>query len=676
MLKYFICSILNAQRIQIKIKLLLTCVYLCGMLVLEKLGVHFPQGYLFEDVSVQLMNGNRVGLVGKNGAGKSTLLRLIAGWEKASTGQIHFQKGVDIGFLTQDIEIDDSKTVFDYLFLSNLPLNELRSTINDVNHDLTTRTDYETESYLDLLDKLNAVNDQFSILEGFQWEEKIAATLSGLGFELTDFHKKLSEFSGGWKMRAELAKILVNRPDVLLLDEPTNHLDIVSIQWLENYLSRFSGAVIVISHDRLFLDNVTNRTWEISTGTVLDFPYAYSKYKEVRAEDMERLQQAKKQQDKDIKHAEELIDKFRAKKNKAAFAQSLIKKLEKTERIEIENDAIAKMNIYFPLSIQPGKLVLNIEHLGKAYETKRLFKDISISVGREEKIALLGPNGVGKSTFFKCLMKEIEFEGKVEHGHNVQITYFAQDQAERLDKTKTIYETVDDIAVGDVRKELRSILGAFLFSGEDVNKKVGVLSGGERTRLALCKLLLSPSNVLILDEPTNHLDIQSKQVLKKALQQYAGTFLIVSHDREFLDGLTNRIWDIENQTLKIHHFGVHEYLQRKLNKGGTMNAVPANVKKEEKVLVEAVQPISNEEHREQKKLKNSLQNKVRQHEERISELEIELKKQEDELATADFTDSIKTTPLLKSFEETKTKLDYYSNLWMEANEQLENLHEA
>jgi ATP-binding cassette subfamily F protein 3 len=648
------------------------------MLVLEKLGVHFPQGFLFEDVSAQLNTGDRVGLVGKNGAGKSTLLRLIAGTEKASTGLIHFQKGIEIGFLTQDIVIDDSNSVFDHLFYSNEQLNFLRTSINRINDELTTRTDYESEYYLSLLDQLNAHNDQFSILEGFQWEEKIAATLSGLGFDQSEFQKKLYEFSGGWKMRAELAKILVNRPDVLLLDEPTNHLDIVSIQWLENYLSRFSGAVIVISHDRLFLDNVTNRTWEISLGSILDFPYAYSKYKEVRAEELERLQQAKKQQEKDIKHTEELIDKFRAKKNKAAFAQSLIKKLERTERIEVENDAIAKMNIYFPLSVQPGKLVLNIEHLGKAYAEKRLFKDISISVGREEKIALLGPNGVGKSTFFKCLMNEIEYEGKVEHGHNVQITYFAQDQAERLDKNKTIYETVDEIAVGDVRKDLRSILGAFLFSGEDVDKKVAVLSGGERTRLALCRLLLSPSNVLILDEPTNHLDIQSKQVLKKALQQYKGTFLIVSHDREFLDGLTNRIWDIENQSLKIHHFGVHDYLQRKLEKT-SMNESPKAEKKVEKNAVSVEENsekvVSHEERKEWKKLKNSLQNKVKQNEERVAELEKELKKLEDELAIADFSDSAKTTPLLKQFEETKSKLDFYSDLWMEAAEQLENLVE-
>lgn len=645
------------------------------MLVLEKLGVHFPQGYLFEDCSAQVNQGDRIGLVGKNGAGKSTLLRLIAQTEKATEGQIHRQRGLEVGFLTQDIVIDTTQSVFDYLFFSNDQLNHLRKHIEEINYQLTTRVDYESESYLELLNDLNATNDLFNIHDGFQWEEKIASVLDGLGFHKEDFEKPLNSFSGGWKMRAELAKILVNRPNLLLLDEPTNHLDIVSIQWLENYLTKFDGAVIVISHDRLFLDNVTNRTWEISFGKILDFPYAYSKYKELRSEELDRLADAKKQQDKEIKQTQELIDKFRAKKNKAAFAQSLIKKLDRTERIELESDAVAKMNIFFPLNVQPGKWVLEMEHLGKGYNGKTLFKDISITVGRGEKIALLGPNGVGKSTLFKCMTKEIDFEGKVEYGHNVKITYFAQDQAERLNKNLTIYETVDLVASGEVRKDLRSILGAFLFSGEDIDKKVGVLSGGERTRLALCQLLLSPSNVLILDEPTNHLDIQSKQVLKKALLQYEGTFLIVSHDREFLDGLTNRIWDIENQTLKIHHFGVYEYLQRKMAVAAPAKKAETKIVQKEVIAEQPVKAQSQDERKEQKRKKNQLQNKVKQHEDRMQELEKEVKLLEDQLATMDFTDSAKTAPVLKTFEEVKSKLDYYSDLWMEATEELESIQD-
>lgn len=643
------------------------------MLVLEKLGIHFPQGYLFNDCSAQVNTGDRIGLVGKNGAGKSTLLRLIAQWETPTNGQIHRQRGLEVGFLTQDIEIDSSNSVFDYLYYSNKDLNELRERIDTINHDLVNRTDYESDSYLSLLDELNLVNDRYSLLEGFQWEEKIAATLNGLGFQQEEFGKTLNAFSGGWKMRAELAKILVNRPNLLLLDEPTNHLDILSIQWLENYLSRFEGAVIVISHDRLFLDNVTNRTWEISLGKILDFPYAYTKYKEQRAEDLERLADAKKQQDKDIKHTEELINKFRAKKNKAAFAQSLIKKLERTERIEVDNDMVARMNIFFPLNTQPGKWVLEMEGLGKAYDQRVLFKNVGITVGRGEKIALLGPNGVGKSTLLKCLTKEISFDGTVEYGHNVKITYFAQDQAERLDKTKTVFETVDLVAEGEVRKDLRSILGAFLFSGEDVDKKVAVLSGGERTRLALCQLLLSPSNVLILDEPTNHLDIQSKQVLKQALQKYEGTFLIVSHDREFLDGLTNRIWDIDHGALKIHHFGVYEYLQRKMEAQQPQKksepAKPAVVQTETASSPSA----SAEERKEWKRQRNQLSNKIKQLEDQIKSFEAEVEQLNQKMTEIDFSDTEASAPVLKAFEIAKSRLDETTEAWMEASEALETI---
>lgn len=647
---------------------------LLRMLVLEKLGIHFPQGFLFNDCSAQVNSGDRVGLVGKNGAGKSTLLKLIAGWETATNGQIHRQRGLEVGFLTQDIEIDTKSTVFDYLNFSNEELNRLRDTIDKVNHDLVNRTDYESESYLALLDELNLANDRFSLLEGFQWEEKIAATLTGLGFSQEDFRKPLESFSGGWKMRAELAKILVNRPNLLLLDEPTNHLDILSIQWLENYLSRFEGAVIVISHDRLFLDNVTNRTWEISQGKILDFPYAYTKYKQLRSEELERLVDAKKQQDKDIKQTQELIDKFRAKKNKAAFAQSLIKKLERTERIELDNDEIARMNIFFPLNTQPGKWVLEMETLGKSYDQRVLFRDISITVGRGEKIALLGPNGVGKSTLFKCLTKEIDFSGKVEYGHNVKITYFAQDQAERLDKTKTVLETVDEVAEGEARRDLRSILGAFLFSGEDVDKKVGVLSGGERTRLALCQLLLSPSNVLILDEPTNHLDIQSKQVLKQALQKYEGTFLIVSHDREFLEGLTNRIWDIDNATLKIHHFGVQDYLQRKLEVTSpkitetTASKPSTSLENKDKQA-----SVSNEDRKELKRQRNQLTNKIKQLEAEIAQCELEVERLNAEMTDMDYSDTAKTEPVIKAFELAKRRLDEVTDAWMAASEELETI---
>lgn len=641
------------------------------MVNLESISVHLPQGYLFKDVSLQINKGDKVGLVGKNGAGKSTLLRLISGKDQPSEGKIHLPKGTTIGFLTQDIELDTTQTVFDYLNTSNTELTRINTRIDEINNELTTRTDYESESYLGLLDELNELNHQFNVLEGFLWEEKIISTLKGLGFNDKEIKNPLSTFSGGWKMRAELAKILVNNPDVLLLDEPTNHLDIISISWLENYLKSFEGAIITISHDRLFLDNVTKRTLEISQGKILDFAYAYSKYKEVRAEEIERLTSAKRQQEKDIKHTEELINKFRAKKNKAAFAQSLIKKLEKTERIEVENDEIASMNISFPLSVQPGKWVLEMENVGKSFGEKHLFSNINLTVGRGEKIALLGANGTGKSTLLKRIMRQLDGKGTVEYGHNVNITYFAQDQAEKLEKTKTVFETVDDIAEGEIRKSLRSVLGAFLFRGEDVDKKVGVLSGGERTRLALCQLLLSPSNFLILDEPTNHLDIQSKEVLKQALQQYEGTFVVVSHDREFLDGLTNRIWEIDNPKLRIHHFGVKEFLSRKMQSEETSSKKKEEKKTATKEEKSSEKKMSYEEQKELKRKRNKLKNQINKAEEKIAELEEKITQIDQQLSTMDFTDNPDSKKVLADYETTKKELDKQMDLWETATEELE-----
>lgn len=647
------------------------------MINLEQLGVHLPQGYLFKGINLQINKGDKIGLVGKNGAGKSTLLRLLAGRDQPSEGYIHRAKDTTIGFLTQDIKIDVSQSVFDYLKYSNEQLNKLRDEIDHINHELTTRTDYESDSYLQLLDDLNFANEQFQLFEGYQWEEKISSTLKGLGFLEETFEKSLNEFSGGWKMRAELAKILVNNPTIILLDEPTNHLDIISIGWLENYLQRFDGAVITISHDRLFLDNVTKRTLEITNAKILDFPYPYTKYKEKREEEIERLIEAQKQQDKEIKRTEELIDKFRAKANKASMAQSLMKKLDKTERIEVETDEIAKMKIAFPLSVQPGKWVLEMEDLGKSYGDLLLFKDINLTVGRGEKIALLGPNGVGKSTLLKRIMKTLDGAGTVKYGHNVKLTYFAQDQADSLDPNKTVMDTVDAVAEGEIRKELRSVLGAFLFSGEDVDKKVGVLSGGERTRLALCQLLLSPSNVLILDEPTNHLDIQSKEVLKQALKNYGGTFIIVSHDREFLDGLTNRIWDIKDRQLKIYHYTVQEYLKRKsaeLNGEGDKNLKnPAQVHKK-KVNAQKEEPkkptLSYEAQKEEKRKLNKLKNTISKAETKIDKLEAELKELDTVIAQLDYSDENYANQQLASYESLKKELDQTMNTWEEATNEL------
>ncbi|MCT4561983.1 MAG: ABC-F family ATP-binding cassette domain-containing protein [Crocinitomicaceae bacterium] len=639
------------------------------MIQLDNLGLYLPQGYLFKDVNIQINKGDKVGLVGKNGAGKSTMLKLISGKEKPTDGQVHLPKGTTIGYLTQDIKIDTNQSVFEFLNRSNPTLNQIKDRIDAINKSIVERTDYESESYLKLLDELNDLNHSFQVHEGFSWEEKIVGILKGLGFQDEELARPLNTFSGGWKMRAELARILVNKPDIILLDEPTNHLDILSIAWLERYLKTFEGAVIVISHDRLFLDNVTKRTLEIMMGKMIDFPFSYSKYKVARAEEIERLEIAKKQQDKEIKHTEELINKFRAKKNKAAFAQGLIKKLDRMEKVEVENDAISKMKVAFPLSVQPGKWVLEMQDMGKSYGDKLLFKQVNQTVGRGEKIALLGANGVGKSTLLKRIMGTLDGDGKVEYGHNVEVAYIAQDQAESLDTSKTILETVEEVAKGDMQKDLRSILGAFLFSGEDIDKKVAVLSGGERTRLALCQLLLSPSNFLILDEPTNHLDLQSKEVLKNALINYEGTFIVVSHDREFLDGLTNRIWDIEDFNLKVHHFGVYEFLNRKM---AETEAKPTPLE-EKTATVEKKGASTYEEQKELKRKKNQLNNAVKKAEERIGLLEAKAKTLEEEIAQLDYSDEEHANKILADFAKTKEELDEQMTLWEKATEDLMEL---
>ena len=454
-------------------------------------------------------------------------------------------------------------------------------------------------------------------------------------------------------MRAELAKILVNKPDVLLLDEPTNHLDIISISWLEEYLQKFEGIVILISHDRLFLDNITKRTLEISLEKILDFPYAYTKYKAIREEEIERTILAKKQQDKDIKQTEVLINKFRAKKNKAAFAQPLIKKLEKTEKIEIEKDTISKLKLTFPLSVQPGKWVLELIDMGKKFDQNLIFENINITVGRGEKIALLGPNGVGKTTLLNRIMGLLKGEGQINLGHNVNISYFSQNKAEELDPELSVYDTVDKTAIGEIRKDLRSVLGAFLFKGDDVLKKVKVLSGGERTRLALCQLLLSPSNFLILDEPTNHLDIASKEVLKSALKNYQGTFIVVSHDREFLQDLTNRIWEIDNHTLKIHHYSVQQFLKEKQSP----TQIQTKSKKEDKKNIKS----SNKP----KVNPGKIEKEIKQIEQKISKLEELQKSIQEDMNVLDYSDEEKSKNVISSFENNKRELDLLMEKWEE-----------
>ena len=631
------------------------------MIQFNQVSYFLPQGFLFENVKIQLNKGDKIGLVGKNGAGKSTLLKLISKELHPSEGEIIIPKQTSIGFLKQEITFKTEQSIFNYLNDSNPKFNNINIRLNEINEELTTREDYESETYLSLLDELNDLNQEFDLLEGFKWKEKIETTLKGLGFDDNDFHKQVKELSGGWKMRLELARILINNPDILLLDEPTNHLDIVSISWLERFLIKFDGIVIIISHDRLFLDAITKRTLEISLRKVFDFPFPYTLYTKKRAEENLIKENEKKQQEKEIKQTERLISKFRAKSSKAAFAQSLIKKLEKTEIIEVENNLEGAIKINFPLSVNPGKQVLEIESLSKSYREKNILNDISIAIGRGEKIALLGANGIGKSTLLKCITNKIEFSGSVKHGHNVNVTYFAQDQADKLDKTKTVYETVDHVAEGEIRKKLRSILGSFLFTADDIDKKVNSLSGGEKTRLALCQLLLSPSNFLILDEPTNHLDILSKNVLKEALKNYAGTFIVVSHDRDFLDGLTNRIWDIANKQIRVHHFNLAEYLSLINNDTQAPNkeAKKDNAKKKKKITPH--------------KLTQKLEKEIKKIELKISTIEIQIKDLEHKVSVAHLDMDNNTIEVYKEIEVKNDELEKLLADWESKSVELERL---
>lgn len=634
------------------------------MIRLNNLSYHLPQGYLYKNISLFIDKGHKIGLTGKNGAGKSTLLRLVSGEIQPTEGNIVKPKDLNIGYLTQDIIIQKDISVREYIEKSNKKITDMQSRLEHVNESLVTRTDYESDAYMDLINEVTEINDQLTVLEAHQFAERIESVLKGLGFQQEEFDKDLGEFSGGWQMRAELAKLLVNNPDVLLIDEPTNHLDIVSIQWLEDYLKNYKGGLVVISHDKRFLDNVTNRTVEVANQKLYDYKCNYSKYLVLHAEELERVMQTKKNQDKEIERTQALINKYRAKANKAAFAQSLIKKLDKMDVIEVDNIDRAAFNIKFPIAQASGKIVMELKKLSKSFGDKVIFKDIDLLLARNEKIALLGPNGVGKSTLLKAITNDMTFNGEIELGHNVKIGYFAQDSAEKLDHHKTVFEIIDDIAEGEKRKDIRATLGAFLFGGEDIEKKVSMLSGGERTRLAICKLLFYDFNFLILDEPTNHLDLNSKEILKEALKAYEGTLLLVSHDRDFLDGLSNKIWEIKDKKLKTHLFGVNEFLERigqdtydtidkKLIADKQASPKPKEADVEEKA------PVSKETQQSIKKLETKIKNSER----KITDYEAEVAAKLKALESTDFNDADKYAKALEAYEKAEKLLNEEVERW-------------
>lgn len=639
------------------------------MLNIHDLSVSFNGDYLFESVTFRLNPGDRVGLVGKNGAGKSTMLKILSKEVEPDSGSIASDKEIKIGFLKQDIDFVQGRTVLEEAYQAFEEILSVQNQIDEINHQLLNRTDYESTEYSELIDKVSDLTHRFDILGGYHYAGNTERILTGLGFKREDFDKYTDTFSGGWRMRIELAKLLLQDNDILLLDEPTNHLDIESIIWLESFLKSFSGAIVLVSHDKMFLDNVTNRTIEISLGKIYDFNKPYSKYLVLREEQRELQLAAQRNQAKKIEETEKLIEKFRYKATKASMAQSLIKKLDKVERIEVDEDDNAVMNISFPVSVAPGRVVLEIENVTKYYDEKAIFKDLTLMVERGTKMAFVGQNGQGKSTLIKAIMNEFEYEGDIKIGHNVQLGYFAQNQADYLDGEKTLLDTMLDAATDANRTKVRDMLGAFLFRGDDVEKKVKVLSGGERNRLALCMMLLKPINVLLMDEPTNHLDIKSKNVLKEALRTFEGTLIIVSHDRDFLQGLTEKVIEFKDQKIKEYLGDINYFLEERNTED--MRTLEQNYTKGEEVKKDtSVKEKKALSYEEQKKLKG-LQNKLSKAESKIAELEKKIAKADMELAD-NYEQLISDTKWFEAYEKLKKDLDVTMEEWEQISEEIEN----
>ena len=533
------------------------------MISVEGLKVEFNATPLFEDVTYVINKKDRIALVGKNGAGKSTMLKILAGLQQPTSGVVALPKDTTIGYLPQVMVLADKNTVMQEAEKAFEHIFDMQKELERMNQELAERTDYESEDYHKLIDRFTHENERFLMMGGTNFHAEIERTLVGLGFKREDFDRPTSEFSGGWRMRIELAKLLLRQPDVLLLDEPTNHLDIESIQWLETFLSTRANAVVLVSHDRAFINNVTTRTIEISCGHIYDYKVSYDQYVILRKERREQQQRAYENQQKQIQDTEDFIERFRYKATKAVQVQSRIKQLEKIERIEVDEEDNSALRLKFPPASRSGSYPIICEDVQKKYGNHVVFHDVNLTINRGDKVAFVGKNGEGKSTLVKCIMNEIDFDGKLVIGHNVQIGYFAQNQAQMLEGELTVFDTIDRVAVGDIRNKIRDILGAFMFGGEASDKKVKVLSGGERSRLAMIKLLLQPVNLLILDEPTNHLDMRSKDVLKEAIREFEGTVILVSHDRDFLDGLATKVYEFGSGLVKEHLGGIYEFLQRK-----------------------------------------------------------------------------------------------------------------
>lgn len=625
------------------------------MLNVHDLSVSFQGEYLFENVAFMLNAGDRVGLIGKNGAGKSTMLKLLAKELKPDSGTIATDKEINIGFLKQDIDFENGRTILEEAYQAFQEIKRLEDKIDQIHNEMELRTDYESESYNNLMDTLSEITHRYEIIGGYQYKGNTEKVLLGLGFQRSDFQKQTDTFSGGWRMRIELAKLLLQNNDILLLDEPTNHLDIESIIWLEQFLTTYAGAVVIVSHDKMFLDNVTNRTIEISVGKIYDYPKPYSKFLELRQEIREQQLASQKNQEKKIQQTEKLIEKFRAKATKASMAQSLMKKLDKIERIEVDEEDNAVMNVRFPVSVTPGKVVLEIQNASKNYGEKEVLQNIDLLIERGSKIAFVGQNGQGKTTLAKMIVDEISFEGSIRLGHNVQLGYFAQNQVAYLDGEVSVVDTMFHAANDSNRMNIRDILGSFLFRGDDVEKKVKVLSGGERNRLALAKMLLSDFNVLVMDEPTNHLDIKSKNVLKRALQNFEGTLIIVSHDRDFLQGLTDKVYEFKNKNIKEYLGDIDFYLEqravenfREIEQNKEIVSEVKNVEKKEKLSFE------------QQKQQKTIQNKINKIENLITDIEKELEQMNFQMGQ-----EVQSDDFYKKYDLKKKELEKLMQEWEE-----------
>lgn len=650
------------------------------MISIEGLSVAFGGNTLFDNITYVINKKDRIALVGKNGAGKSTMLKIIAGLQAPTSGNVNMPKDLTVGYLPQQMNLSDTRTVMEEAEQAFSYIFELQSRIERMNTELSERTDYESEYYQELIERVSNANEQLALIGASNYQAEIEKTLIGLGFTREDFGRDTSEFSGGWRMRIELAKLLLQRPDVLLLDEPTNHLDIESIQWLESFLSTRANAVVLVSHDRAFIDNVTTRTIEISLGRIYDYQVNYSRYVVLRQERLEQQMRAYENQQKQIQDTEAFIERFRYKATKSVQVQSRIKRLAKLERVEVDEVDTSRLNLKFPPAPRSGDYPIIAEGVGKNYGSHVVFSNATFTIKRGEKVAFVGKNGEGKSTLVKCIMGEIPYTGTLKIGHNVKIGYFAQNQASLLDESITVFDTIDRVAVGDIRTKIRDILGAFMFGGEASDKKVKVLSGGEKTRLAMIRLLLEPVNLLILDEPTNHLDMRTKDVLKQAIRDFNGTVILVSHDREFLDGLVSKVYEFGGGQVREHLGGIYDFLEsRKLDslREFEQRATVSKTEKDGNISKDSASPAQSEDSKlsygEQKEFARRLRKAekvVADIESEIAGLEKRIAEVEEKLATPD---GAADTSLYELHGQLKKQLDDVMWKWSEASEVLDKL---